>query len=379
MDVGTGIITNNRRLVTKTMWFNGTALSAQARRALENERVTVVAHESGFIHTLFPRATMDPDAYSRFSGRLRKFLQTPLTPELLGNFIRHNAELQKCFQARWFNFGQHKYIAMEKLLAYEYKAPFRFNDDTRERLMMEVAGEDFESHPLPDRIILEDLEKLVRERKVDLRTDEGFALMVHEVGQECPRAQHAIEQLRRFIWTEPRLPDADSKTFQREQPPLGIEHGMGRDDIIARLESLRATNELAGLAFYAYRDLNRTEPEPFVKAAMHRCPVAPTATADLNDDEVAAAVEALDAESIYDEPGRLAQPDEVWNYQRGDGAEKALLLADILRARHPGWKLDVEVAPDAAVLKVSGQGVAERSYTFASAKDLRPQEWDCNV
>jgi hypothetical protein len=49
VDTGTGILTNNRRLVTKTMWFNGTALSAQARRALENERVTVVAHETGYI------------------------------------------------------------------------------------------------------------------------------------------------------------------------------------------------------------------------------------------------------------------------------------------------------------------------------------------
>jgi len=379
VDVGTGIITTNRRLVTKTMWFNGTALSAQARRALENERVTVVAHESGYIHTLFPRATIDPEAYKRFSAKLRKYLQTPLTPELLGNFLRQSADLQKCFQARWFNFGQDKYIAMERLLAYEYKAPFRFNDDTRERLMMEVAGEDFESHPLPNRIVLDDLETLVRERKVDLRTEEGFALMVEEVGQECPKAQHAIEQLRRFIWTDPRLPDETRKTFEREQPPLGIEHGMERTEIIERLEALRTTNELAGLAFYAYRDLNRTEAEPFVRAALQRCPVAPSATADLSDDEVAAAVEALTPESIYDEPGRLAQPDEVWNYQRGDGAEKALLLADILRARHPGWKLDIEVKPDSAVLKVSGQDVTERRYTFASTKGLRPQSWNCNV
>ncbi|NLA48270.1 MAG: hypothetical protein GX876_02275, partial [Bacteroidales bacterium] len=32
-----GIITNNRRIVTKNMWFNGTSLSEKARRALENE------------------------------------------------------------------------------------------------------------------------------------------------------------------------------------------------------------------------------------------------------------------------------------------------------------------------------------------------------
>ena len=149
VDTGHGILTNNRRLVTKTMWFNGTALSAQARRALENERVTVVAHETGWIHILFPEATIDAEAFGHFSAKLRKFLQSPLTPELLGNFVRHSDRLQKCFQARWRNFGVDKYIEMEKLLAYERDFPYRFNDDTRERLFMEVAGEDFAADVLP--------------------------------------------------------------------------------------------------------------------------------------------------------------------------------------------------------------------------------------
>ncbi len=150
VDTGHGILTNNRRLVTKNMWFNGTALSAQARRALENERVTVVAHETGWTHILFPEATIEPSAYSRFAGKLRKFLQSPLTPELLGNFVRHSPDLQRCFQSRWRNFGVDHYIEMEKLLQYERDFPYRFNDDTRERLLMEVAGEDFAPHPLPE-------------------------------------------------------------------------------------------------------------------------------------------------------------------------------------------------------------------------------------
>ena len=51
--VGDGILTNNRRIVTKNMWFNGTELSAKARRALENEKVTMVVNNTGHIHTLF--------------------------------------------------------------------------------------------------------------------------------------------------------------------------------------------------------------------------------------------------------------------------------------------------------------------------------------
>ena len=52
----------------------------------------------------------------------------------------------------------------------------------------------------------------------------------------------------------------------------------------------------------------------------------------LDDDAVAARIHDLEDGSIYDGPGRLAQPDEVWNYGRGDGAEKALLPATVFWA-----------------------------------------------
>jgi hypothetical protein len=370
VDTGHGILTNNRRLVTKNMWFNGTALSAQARRALENERVTVVAHETGWIHVLFPQATIDPSAYSRFAGKLRKFLQSPLTPELLGNFIRHSPDLQTCFQSRWRNFGVDHYIEMEKLLQYERDFPYRFNDDTRERLLMEVAGEDFAPHPLPSRIIIDDLEQLVKQQRVDIRTPQGFDLLVDQVGRSCPSSQDAIERLRTFCWTEPRLPDPATKTFARDQAPLELEVGMDRGQIVARLEAVRDGNELADLAFYAYRDLNRIDAGPFVKAAFERCPVSIAATARMDDEAVIRKVEELAGESVYDEPGRLAQPDEVWNYGRGDGAERALLLANILRARYPEEPIRVDVTPDSAELHTAG-----RVVRFSSGKGLREQSW----
>ena len=103
---------------------------------------------------------------------------------------------------------------------------------------------------------------------------------------------------------------------------------------------------------------------------MERCPVSVTAAAELSDDEVVAAIEELENESIYDESGRLAQPDEVWNYQRGDGVEKAVLLANILGARHPRASMTIEVEPASATLHLD-----ERTYRFTSSKDLRPQTW----
>ena len=56
-----GLITNNRRIVTKNMWYNGTSLSEKARRAMENEKVTIVSHISGYIHTLYHDATIDKE------------------------------------------------------------------------------------------------------------------------------------------------------------------------------------------------------------------------------------------------------------------------------------------------------------------------------
>jgi hypothetical protein len=46
----------------------------------------------------------------------------------------------------------------------------------------------------------------------------------------------------------------------------------------------------------------------------------------------------------------MAQPDEVWNYRRGDGFEKAILLATVLAARDPATP--VEVTTDATTATV---------------------------
>jgi len=77
LDVDTGILTNNRRLVTRAMWSNGTVISQQARRALEHERVTIVSHATGYIHLLYPEATIAPTAYAHFAERLNAFLVPP--------------------------------------------------------------------------------------------------------------------------------------------------------------------------------------------------------------------------------------------------------------------------------------------------------------
>ena len=370
VDMADGILTNNRRLVTKAMWFNGTALSAQARRALQNERVTIVAHETGLIHTLYPDATIDPAAYRRFGDRLQAFLRTPLTPEILGNFIRDATDLQRCFQFRWPGHGRDRYIAMEKALQYEYGSPSRLTDHTREKLVAEMDVDQFEAEPIPSRIVFNRLEEYLREQPVDIDRPEDVRRLKHQFASDCLNAEVAIESLVRFCRTPPRLPDASAKRFSAYPEPLGLTSAMSREEVIARLESLRGRHPVADLAFYAYRDLNRTGAEPFVRAAVQRCPVSVEGSKALSDEELAARVRALPELSIYDGPGRLAQPDEVWNFGRGDGAEKALLLANVLRARRPGDAMRVRLSPDRAVLETESG-----AHEFASSKGLREQEW----
>ncbi len=114
------------------------------------------------------------------------------------------------------------------------------------------------------------------------------------MGRSCPSAQDAIERLRAFCWTEPRLPDAAHKTFVRHQTPLDLQAGMDRSQVISRASraSGRPTSS-PSLAFYAYRDLNRTEVEPFLKAAMERCPVSIAGAADLDEDALIQKVQSF--------------------------------------------------------------------------------------
>lgn len=371
IDVDDGILTNNRRLVTRNMWFNGTALSAQARRALENERVTIVAHETGHIHTVYKEATIDPDVYRNFSGKLRRYLKTKITDTIIGNFLRHDRDIQKCFQIRWPLHGVDYYIKAERVFSYEHGSPYRINDNTRGKLMDEIDSAEFKPNKMPKRIVLDDLEDFTRKNRIDMKNAEDVKRMKELFASECMHSQKALESLAQFCCVDPKLPDLEKKEFVKSGEPLGIDLEMTREEIIDRLEDIRTVNDAAAMAFYAYRDLNRTEAEPFILAATQRNPVSIEGAKSLNITDAADKIRDMPDESIYDEPGRLAQPDEVWNYGRGDGVEKALLLANILKKRLPDREIFIEIAPDQALLKAD-----QDSYRFQSRKELKEQRWD---
>ena len=73
-------------------------------------------------------------------------------------------------------------------------------------------------------------------------------------------------------------------------------------------------------------------------------------------------IDRLNNKSIYDS-GRMAQPDEVWNFGRGDGAEKAFLMANALINNNPDLKITITLSKGNAVLHCDGE-----EYTFMTSK-----------
>jgi hypothetical protein len=340
LDVEDGILTNNRRVVTKNMWFNGTELTDKAQRALRHEQITIVAHRTGYLHTVYPQATLPREKYKRFQNKLRAFLRTDINMEILANYLRQNSRLQSCFQIMHEYGGKPRYIKAERVYGYEHSSNYKISDKTRDKLLEEIDEDEYFPYPIDGRIPLNKFEEFFKNNKIDLTQNEDIEKLKKEFNCYNAKACDIIEDIIRFTRLEPRWPDAKAEKTFVPGPEINLSNGMSRDEIIRHLEGLRSTNPVADLAFYAFRDLSRTDWKPFLRAVLNRNPVSVKGTEAMSDEELPAYLERLPNESIYDGP-RMAQPDEVWNYGRGDGWEKAFFLANVWKARHPGEELTV--------------------------------------
>lgn len=361
LDLQDGVLTNNRRLVTKAMWFNGSEITNKAQRALRNENITIVAHPTGFIHCLYDRATIDVSQYERFRTRLKGYLTGQVNLSLFASFLRMRTHYQKYFQVCRHCHGQAQFLKAELLYAYEHDSNYRVGDETFEKLLEEISDEDYFPYELPDRIRCDQLDAFLTKKKPDLRVAEDRDLFTRLVAPVIPQPKTFIQELTEFACLEPRLPSVD-KDFQSSEP-IVLSADMQREDVIAYLQTRRERVPTVDLAFYAYRDLGSCNWQPFIKAALERCPVAWQQAEASSLEQVYQGLLNMRSESIYDAQ-RLAQPDEVTNFLSGDGLEKAFVLANILRYRQPNRALEIHVDGKAVVVK------AEREYRFESAKNL---------
>jgi len=360
-DIQDGVLTNNRRLVTKTMWFNGTAISNKAQRALRNENVIIVTHSSGYVHCLYKDATIDKKLYQDFGKKLDSYLSAELSLSVFANFLRSNRQYQKFFQVCRDCHGQAQFLKSEVLFHYEHSSNYRVADKTFDKLLSEVLDEDFAPYQLPDRIRCDELDEFIKKQKPDLRSIEGKTAFTKFIEPFIPDAQRFVDELADFIHIEARLPASDKNFLPAE--PIEISVKQSREQIIDYLQHARQSNPTVDLAFYSYRDMESCNWLPFVKAAVQRNPVSIQMAEAMSVEEIYAWLEQMKNASIFDGK-RLAQPDEVANYRTGDGLEKAFLFANVIRERNP--EQDVEIITDKNQVILKGQS----EYRFVSTKGL---------
>ena len=343
------------------MWFNGTSLSAKARRAIENEKITIVAHISGHVHTVYERASINPESYAHFSAKLKDFLTTELNKHVFINFLRFKG-YKTLFQYRDEHGGKPRYISLEKLFEYEHSSKFSVGLDSREQLINEIDGDEFSMSVSAGRLMLNDFEEIL-----DRCSGKNTDCILKEIKSTLPGVLNIVpegmfDDLRDFLKTEPRLPSSEKEFVKAISPAITTTDT--RDQIIEEIRRTAQESEMSLLALYVYRDMESIDWSPFIKAAIERNNVAFSDFERKTYDEVYMAIDALSGESVY-EGKRLAQPDEVWNFRHGDGIEKALLMASWIRHTDKDSEMILDISGNDVVLSYSG-----KNYTFRSTKGL---------
>jgi hypothetical protein len=171
--------------------------------------------------------------------------------------------------------------------------------------------------------------------------------------------------LLHFLNVHPRLPEINKQIVQTET--LNINVNQTREDIMQLISEKADNHEVALLSLYAYRQMDKIDWRPFVKAALERNPVSVEGLKGATADAAYHLIFDMPNESIYEEK-RLAQPDEVWNFGRGDGIEKAFLLANYLRNEFNQHEMELTVAKERVTL--DSQKI---KYNFLSSKELVQQ------
>jgi hypothetical protein len=257
---------------------------------------------------------------------------------------------------------------METVFEYEHNSRFVFSESSQESLMNEIDDEEFSHSPIKDRIIIQDFESCFIDSTSTSLTGflEKFICFARSAGCiEEDKIKLLYGELVSFIRVQPRLPGTHRQFIETE--PISFHVDQSRQEILDLVSNKAAQNEMALLSLYAYRQMDRINWQPFIKAAFERNPVSLNGMKGRSVDQVYDQIASLPNESIYDGK-RLAQPDEVWNFGRGDGVEKAVMLASFLFNEIKPATLNLSVDRSKVILESTGV-----EYPFVSTKDLAQQ------
>jgi hypothetical protein len=357
--VDKGVLTNNRRILTRAMWYNGTELSALARRALEHEQVTVVAHSSGWIHAIYPEATIDEHEYRKFREILTIYLTAGVSFELFINFLRSFSRYQKLFQLAWNCRGSIKYIHLEKAFSYEHDSKNRLGDNTGKALFCEIDEEEMAMHPLDYRVIIDPESDLFT-----IHDFPGFRKATLDRYPILANRTDFFDDLKRFLHTVPKLPPGDKFFLPSSGHQVTLSPADSREEIASRLSAIRHDSSVVDLAFYAGRFMDSCDWRPFLKAAFERNPVSIDYFREKDIEQIYQELLSWPDQSIY-EGNRLALPDEVVNFRRGDGIEKAITLVNCIKSGKETGSFHMTRSGDQIKVKL-----ASRTFLFSTLKSL---------
>ncbi len=372
VDVGTGLITNNRRLVTKNMWFNGTEISMKARRAIENEQITFISNNLGYVHRIYKEATMPKDVYLGFKEKITNYLETDVDYPTIASFLRDSGSKQVCFQFEHDFLGKKQYIEAEKVFPYEHGSPYLIGTSTQNKLLEEIDSMEFYQEPIEGRINLKDIETAFKKSGLKVRELQSKPEVLDSIVKKtCNKEKDLIDDLIDFCKVDPQIPEIKDKTFVPTKPII-LSNNMTREAIIEHLETRREDSEVVDLAFLAYREIKgKPYLKAFMKASLERNPVTIVGTENMSIDEAFNYLDNLGKVSVYSD-NRLAQPDEVWNFSTGDGLEKGIALLDIARSRDlESW---LETVPGSVKIVVDNV-----NYEFMANKYVDICKEDSNI
>ncbi len=363
VEINDGLLTNNRRLVTKNMWFNGTVLSYKAKRALVNEHITFISNSKGYIHRVYDKTTLPRESYETFRAELQDFLSTDVNYEILANFLREYNNRQCCFQFETERFGKTLYIPAEDVFRYEHSSPYQVGTNTQTKLLDSIEEDEYYSNPVEGRVSLKTMQQFFQNNHIHIKElKEQPDIITDQLSNICRKATEIVPDLLEFCKTDPMLPSYEGKDYQAQEEDLTLSGLTDRQQIIAYLRTLKDTSEATSLAFMAYREIVGDYWYPFLKAALERNPVSIEMFIGQSLAEAYESINAFDEDSIYSE-NRLAQPDEVANFHTGDGLEKAILLWNLAKNKHPDTKVDLALQGGTARLTVG-----ETHYDFTANK-----------
>lgn len=205
---------------------------------------------------------------------------------------------------------------------------------------MEIEGDDFDLSPIQGKIMLNDIEEML-DKSSGKNLQEIEDEFIKLIGSDKRDIIHDMFiEIKAFISTDPKIPVISKKFVPVRVPVITTESE--REKIIKEIYDLAEESELCMLTLYTYRQMDAIDWLPFIKAAIERNPVCLEDLADKPLFEVFEILKHIPDHSIYDGK-RLAMPDEVWNFRRGDGVEKAFILANYIRNKEGSFPIMIEI------------------------------------